>query len=205
MTMAAKMKTLLLFAFLLISTPASALECNDDQVIDQAKLHFVCQGESKAFCDKLGLKTYLDYQNLSDEQIKDATMQIHKPLFDAMKQYNSTVVQDFKIGAFNIIYKGNLAARDLFNNLTVIPTDYDPNLQRYTCHAHAVFNKDAFHNKLLQQAMAIAMSESDQCYGADFTYTVQPTSSSFFERRFIVNVTKIEPCPPGQGGDSSNG
>jgi hypothetical protein len=66
-------------------------------------LHFVCQGESQAFCAKLGVKTYLDYQNLSDEQIKDATMQINKPFFDAMKEYNNLVAQNFKIGAFNII------------------------------------------------------------------------------------------------------
>jgi hypothetical protein len=79
--------------------------------------------------------------------------------------------------------------------LTVIPTDYDANLKRYTCHAHAVFNEVALQDKLLQQAMALAMSASDQCYGGDFTYTVQPASSGFFERGFIVNVTKIEPCP----------
>jgi hypothetical protein len=145
--------------------------------------------------DKLGVKTYLDYQNLSDEQIKDATMQINKPFFDAMKEYNNLVAQNFKIGAFNVIYKGNLAARSLFNNLIVIPTDYDANLKRYTCYAHAVFNKDAFHEKLLQQAMALAMSAGDQCYGADFSYTVQLESSGLFERRFIVNVTKTEPCP----------
>jgi hypothetical protein len=121
------------------------IKCDDAAVVDAFQLHVACP--SNGICDSLGVKTYREYQNLTDQQIANATNELLKPLWQITPQNEARTAfnNDFTGHALKLAF----LRRNIFKEIKTSPTDYNEAIQRYSCRAEYTYNEDYYRADVL--------------------------------------------------------
>jgi hypothetical protein len=126
-------------AAIVFATPAYAAKCNDPAVIATFEDAYIANLLSYK---DVGVKNFAELQALDDDQIKQryealpATVAVTK---QAAANQTATNLLRAKI---DLEEQALIAAKHLFTSVEAVPTDYNPNIKKYTCDVTMTFDND---------------------------------------------------------------